>query len=324
MNERLRPEPAEGGAEGLRHDLAAASPPGGVEAERALRVARSSCTILITGETGCGKGHLARWIHEHSPRRQHPFVPVNCGAIPDSIIDSHLFGHARGSFTGADRDHPGMIRAAAGGTLLLDEVSQLPLTAQVRLLRLLQEHEAHPVGYTRPVTVNVRVIAASNVDLRDAVAAGRFRADLMYRLDVVRLPMLALRDRVRELPGLLARFNHEFAALHGRDPLEFTADALALLRRCQWPGNVRQLRALVERLHVLCPATIVTPERLSTYGDLRRQDQRGPAGDLSLDRLRLEHVRHLLAQSDGSIRRVAATLGVHRSTLYRWMREHQP
>jgi transcriptional regulator with PAS, ATPase and Fis domain len=295
--------------------------PGGVDVSLVLRAAQTACTILIVGETGCGKGHLARWIHQHSPRAQKPFVPVNCGAIPDSIIDSHLFGHARGAFTGATEDHPGMVRAAAAGTLLLDEVSELPPSAQVRLLRLLQEREAHPVGYAQPVLVDVRVIAASSVDLHQAVRSGHFREDLLYRLEIVCIQVRPLRERIGELAGLVDGFNREFAELHHREPLEFTGEAMNLLRRCRWPGNVRQVRSLVERLHVLCPATIITPDKLVAFGDLHRMAHTGPAASTSLDRLRLDHVHRLLAESNGSISQAAASLGVHRSTLYRWLRE---
>jgi transcriptional regulator with PAS, ATPase and Fis domain len=323
MTERLRTREAADACDrpGVRdHGAPTIEAHGGVNGQLALRAALTACTILISGETGCGKGHLARWIHEQSPRKNGPFVPVNCGAIPDSIIDSHLFGHARGSFTGATHDHPGMVRAASGGTLLLDEVSQLPHSAQVRLLRLLQEREAHPVGYSRPVVVDVRVIAATNVDLRDTVGSGQFREDLLYRLEIVRLHVKPLRERLGELEGLIDRFNQEFASLHSRQPLQFTAESMNILRRCRWPGNVRQVRALVERLHVLCPTSIITPEKLATFGDLHRMETSGRACDVSLDRLRRNHLQQLLTESDGSISRVAASLGVHRSTLYRWLR----
>src|SRR5262245_47200574 len=165
----------------------------------AMRAAQSNCTLLITGETGVGKGYLARWIHDHSPRSEAPFIPVNCGAIPESLIDSQLFGHCRGAFSGATADHLGLIRAAERGTLLLDEVSELPPSAQSRLLQLLAEREVQPVGHSKPVAVDVRVIAATNIDLNRAVADRRFREDLLFRLDVVRLHIKPLRERLDEL-----------------------------------------------------------------------------------------------------------------------------
>lgn len=302
--------------------MAAPTLPGGVDAQLALRAARAGCTVLITGETGVGKGWLARWVHEHSPRAAEPFVPVNCGAIPDSIIDSHLFGHARGSFTGATQEHPGMIRAAAKGSLLLDEVSELPPSAQVRLLRLLQEREAQPVGYSKPVTVDVRVIAATNVDLQLAVKTGRFREDLMYRLDVVRLHVRPLRERQDELAGLVARFNREFAAMHHRDELQFASDAVAYMRRSRWPGNVRQVRTVMERLHVLCPHDRITTEDLAMFGGLGGDgDSTLGVGVTSVDQVRLEHVQRVVEQTHGSVSKAADRLGVHRSTLYRWLRD---
>ena len=173
--------------------------------ELALRAARSNCTILITGETGVGKGHLAKQLHQESPRAQRPFVPVNCGAIPESIIDSQLFGHARGSFTGASSEHLGLVRAAEGGTLFLDEVGELPTSAQTRLLRLLQDREVQPVGHARPIIVDVRVMAATNSDLCEAVETRAFREDLLFRLDVVRLHLKPLRKRLDELETLLRR-----------------------------------------------------------------------------------------------------------------------
>lgn len=310
---------AGGGAEAAGHG--AHSLPGGVDAIRAHRAARTGCTVLITGETGVGKGWLARWIHDHSPRSSGPFVPVNCGAIPDSIIDSHLFGHARGSFSGATREHPGMIRSASGGTLLLDEVSELPFSAQVRLLRLLQDRDVQPVGFARPVLVDVRVIAATNVDLNVSVSNGRFREDLLYRLDVVRLHVKPLRERLEDLATLIHEFNAEFAALHNRNPLEFTLEALQALHRYLWPGNIRQVRTVVERLHVLCPNDLIAAEDLVHCGGLRGLEN--VASLPSIEQVRLDHVRHVLQQSDGSISRAAESLGIHRSTLYRWLRDQR-
>jgi DNA-binding NtrC family response regulator len=249
-------------------------------------------------------------------------VPVNCGAIPEALIDSHLFGHARGAFTGAMQEHAGMIRAASKGTLLLDEVSELPLTAQVRLLRLMQDREAQPVGYSQPVTVDVRIIAATNIDLHEAVAAGRFREDLLYRMDIVRLHVRPLRERADELPGLIDEFNREFAAMHGRDELTFTADALAFLSRCAWPGNVRQVRTVIERLHVLCPDDSISVESLTTYGGLAENGM--DAAAVKVEQVRLAHVKKVVQQTNGSVSEAASKLGVHRSTLYRWLRDQTP
>jgi transcriptional regulator with PAS, ATPase and Fis domain len=288
----------------------------------AERAARSDCTILITGETGVGKGQLARWLHEHSRRADKPFIPMNCAAIPETIIDSQLFGHARGAFSGATHEHSGLVRAADTGTLLLDEVSELPLSAQGRLLRLLQDNEVQPVGYPRPVEVNVRVIAATNLELHKAVEERHFREDLLFRLDVIRLTVPPLRERPLELDILRDQFNREFAATYQQEPLEFNEPALRLMQRFAWPGNVRQLRTLLERLHVLCPGEVITPKTLiqiGQIGDLTRD-----ADDIeSLAEIRRDHVQKIVAEAGGSIAKAADMFGVHRSTVYRWLREQE-
>jgi DNA-binding NtrC family response regulator len=290
--------------------------------ELARRAARSNCTVLITGETGVGKGYLAKWMHSNSPRADGPFVPVNCGAIPESLIDSQLFGHARGAFSGATSDHLGLVRAAADGTLFLDEVGELPPSAQLRLLRLLQDREVQPVGHPRPVIVEVRVIAATNSDLRESVIQRRFREDLLFRLDVVRIHVPRLRERTNELPELLATFNREFAALYGQDDLIFDGPALDLLTSYDWPGNIRQLRTIVERLHVLYPAEPVSAERLVEVGNLY-DAVRSAGRPRSLEQVRDEELQRVLDESGGSVAQAAAVFGVHRSTIYRWLRNRE-
>jgi transcriptional regulator with PAS, ATPase and Fis domain len=293
--------------------------PGEVDSQLVLRAAQSNCTILITGETGVGKGHLARWIHDHSNRADGPFIPVNCGAIPDALIDSQLFGHARGAFSGATHDHLGLVRAAEHGTMLLDEISELPLSAQNRLLRLLQEREVQPVGHSRPITVDVRIIAATNIDLAAAVAERKFREDLLFRMDVIRLHVKPLRERPNEFLILLKGFNDEFAQLYRQSPLDFDIEAIHLLASYPWPGNVRQLRSLMERLHVLCPGEQITAARIIELGHLNPRPQPGRAL-VEVERIKLEQVRQVLAESGGSIAQAAEAFGVHRSTIYRWLR----
>ena len=288
--------------------------------ELATRAARSKCTILITGETGVGKEYLARWVHSHSTRREHSFVPVNCGAIPETIVDSQLFGHVRGSFTGATFDHLGLVRAAEGGTLFLDEVGELPISSQTRLLRLLQEHEVQPVGRSGPIVVDVRVIAASNHDLCEAVRTSRFRQDLLFRLDVIQLRVKPLRERPAHLPALLDTFNREFAELYGQPELEVDRAALGVLKSYSWPGNVRQLRNLVERLHVLSPARTVTVRRLMEIGQLT-EPARAPGPADSLQRVKAEAIQRVLADAGGSVAKAASVFGVHRSTIYRWLKQ---
>ena len=306
-----------------------------IDSELALRAAQTNCTLLITGETGVGKGHMARWLHEHSPRAAGPYIPVNCGAIPDMLIDSQLFGHARGSFSGAVTEHLGLVRAAEHGTLLLDEISELPHSAQNRLLRLLQDREVQPVGHSRPIIVDVRVFAATNIDLAVAVADHRFREDLLYRLDVLRLHVRPLRERLEELPGLLRRFHAEFAELYRQDKLTFDDSAMSALCHYYWPGNVRQLRTLVERLHVLCPSERITAGHILEIGRLDPMPisfDGGPVGAAGgiagaagtalkqVRKIKEDQLRQILAKSDGSISSAAQAFGVHRSTIYRWLR----
>lgn len=288
--------------------------------EVARRAAHSNCTLLVTGETGVGKEYLARWIHTNSKRAHKAFVPVNCGAIPESLIDSQLFGHIRGAFTGAVSDQLGLVRAAEGGTLFLDEVSELPLTAQNRLLRLLQEQEAQPVGRSQPVKVDVRVVAASNRDLVEAVGESMFREDLLFRLDVIHLRVKALRERVHELPVLLDRFNGEFAAMYEQPKLEFDRQALSFLSSYRWPGNVRQVRSMVERLHVLCPKRRVNVPALLEFGQFRQHADAGTPGT-SMQHVKREAVKRVLDDAGGSATRAATVFGVHRSTIYRWLKE---
>jgi transcriptional regulator with PAS, ATPase and Fis domain len=284
----------------------------------AERAAAVDCPLLVVGETGVGKGVMAQWIHANSARRDGPFVPVNCGAIPDSLIDSQLFGHARGAFSGADKPHLGLVRAAEGGTLLLDEIGALPLTAQTRLLRLLEEREAQPVGFSRPVTVNVRIIVAANRDLREAICQGRFREDLFYRLDVLRIDLRPLRECPQEIPALIEQFNGEFAALYRQSPLEFDGQAMRRLQSHDWPGNVRQLRTVVERLHVLCTSRRITEDHLDQVGIGSGDANHDQALPQSLHQARIEALNRALA-AHGSIARAASALGVHRSTVYRWL-----
>jgi len=289
--------------------------PAAAVASVARRAAAVDCPLLILGETGVGKGVFAQWIHANSARRDAPFVPVNCGAIPESLIDSQLFGHARGAFSGADRPHLGLVRAAEGGTLLLDEVGELPLTAQTRLLRLLEEREAQPVGFSRPVNVDVRIIVASNRDLWDAVGRGTFREDLYFRLDIVRVELKPLQQCSEEIPHLLEAFDEEFARLYGQPTLVFDRQALRLLQVHHWPGNVRELRTVVERLHVLGGGPHVTATRLRDVIQPDRPLEPRPA---SIDQAKLEVASQALA-AHGSVTGAASALGVHRSTVYRWL-----
>ncbi len=283
----------------------------------AERAAAVGCPLLIVGETGVGKGVMAQWIHANSERRAGPFIPVNCGAIPESLVDSQLFGHARGAFSGADESHTGLVRAAEGGTLLLDEIGELPLTCQTRLLRLIEEREAQPVGFSRPVRVDVRIVVATNQDLREAVRRGTLREDLYFRLDIIRLELPPLRKCPQEIPDLVEIFNVEFAGLYRQPRLQFDRQAMCLLKGMHWPGNVRELRTVVERLHVLCTGERITAAHLHSVAGLS-VGRTGSPPPISMHQARIEAVSQALA-THGSITGAASALGVHRSTVYRWL-----
>ena len=224
-----------------------------VEGLRALiaQVAQSSATLLIRGESGTGKEVVARLVHAQSPRSDGPFVPVNCGAIPADLLESELFGHRKGAFTGALADRLGRFQLANGGTLFLDEIGDMPAYMQVKLLRVLQERQVEPVGGTAPETVDVRVVAATHRDLERAVADGSFREDLYYRLNVVRIETPSLRDRMEDLPELVDFMLQRLNSRHSTGTVEISDNALDILASYPWPGNVRELRNLIERVLIL-------------------------------------------------------------------------
>jgi len=228
----------------------------------ARRVAKSDCTVLVSGESGTGKEILARYIHQHSTRRTQPFVAVNCAAIPDNMLESLLFGWERGSFTGAHAAHPGKFEQAQSGTLLLDEVSEMPLALQAKLLRVLQEHEVERLGGRQPIALDVRVIATTNRRLRDEVLHKRFREDLYYRLNVFPLDIVALRSRREDVIPLAMRVLANHCRRRGQVPA-LHADAAQRLLAHDWPGNVRELENVMQRALVLCDGNVITAEHLS-------------------------------------------------------------
>ena len=235
-------------------------------------------------------------------------------------MDSQLFGHAKGAFSDARREHPGMIRAAAGGTIFLDEIGELTSSAQIRMLRLLQEFEVQPVGYSEPVEVDVRVLSATNRSLEDAVASRSFREDLLYRLDVIRVEVPPLRQRRNEITDLIQQFNEEFCRIHRTPPLSSTQRPSRCLMRHPWPGNIRQLRTVIERLHVLCDS----PSYSKTLTDVSKLNPHRPSGvpQRLLNSTCLQHTQmievHL--EQGGTVESFAKGIGVHRSTVYRWLK----
>ncbi|HEY5720055.1 MAG TPA: sigma-54 dependent transcriptional regulator, partial [Gammaproteobacteria bacterium] len=226
------------------------------------KLARSQAPVYIAGESGTGKELVARMIHEQGPRAERPFVPVNCGAIPAELMESELFGHKRGSFTGAVRDKGGLFQAADGGTLLLDEVAELPLHMQVKLLRAIQEKAVRPVGAERETPVDVRILSATHKDLAELVQAGAFRQDLFYRINVIELHVPPLRERPSDIPMLAGHTLARLAAQSGIEPPELAAAALDALKQYHFPGNVRELENILERAMTLCEGNLIHREDL--------------------------------------------------------------
>jgi two-component system response regulator HydG len=293
------------------------------------RVAPSDATVLVTGETGTGKELVARAIHDHSPRSSGPFLAVNCAALADGVLESELFGHVRGAFTGAVGDREGLFRAAEGGTILLDEVGDMSLRLQQRLLRVLQEREVTPVGASRPVTVDVRVIAAMRRDLRSEAAAGRFRDDLFYRLAVFPIELPPLRDRYGDVPLLVEA---ALERLRGRSrvptPESCTPSAMRLLRFWGWPGNVRELLGVLESAAIRSGGELIGVEHLPP--ELRSAAAPGAGGGSEEDRYQapddraeeLAAIRSALEAADSHRERAARMLGMSRTTLWRKMKEY--
>ncbi len=285
------------------------------------RAAGFKSTVLITGESGTGKEVLARAIHAQSPRRQEPFVAVNCGAIPETLLESELFGHAKGAFTGADRARRGLFTEADGGTLFLDEVGELATPLQVKLLRVLQEEEVRPLGETKSHAVDVRVIAATARKLEAEVAAGRFREDLYYRLNVVQLEVPPLRERPRDVPLLVDHFIAHFRAALGKAVRSISDDALERLVAYRWPGNVRELENVIERALILADGDTIGLRELP-HNVVVAEEADGPNADLSLKRARraaeVDAIRRALRATSGNRTHAARLLRIsHRALLYK-------
>lgn len=295
----------------------------------AMQVAQTDACILILGESGTGKERVARAIHIASPRQQQPFVTVNCSALPSTLAESLLFGHIKGAFTGAADHHTGLIASAEGGTLFLDEIGELPLNLQPKLLRFLESGEILPLGKSRPAHVNVRVLAATNRDLAAMTAAGRFRQDLYYRLNVIPLTLPPLRQRKEDIELLTDHFLAQFAAQH-RQPVSIMGKAAkALLVDYPWPGNVRELRNLCEQLSILRAGYTIMPENLLSA--LRRPVEPEPVHTLFKlpeEGINLEEMeRHLLVQALERTRhnktRAARLLGISRDAINYRLKKHE-
>ncbi|MDC0710842.1 sigma 54-interacting transcriptional regulator [Stigmatella sp. ncwal1] len=291
------------------------------------RAARSGASVLVRGESGTGKELTAHALHTLSSRAKGPFRAINCAALSPSLLESELFGHVRGAFTGAVRDSPGHFRLAGGGTLFLDEVAEMPLELQAKLLRVLETHSVIPVGGRESISVDVRIVAATHRALRREVEQGRFRADLMYRLRVVPLFLPSLRERPGDILPLAGRFLKDLNARGGRQVLRFAAPARRLLQEYPWPGNVRELRNVMEYAHVMGEGPVLSEAELppefheplsvglkpSNAGDTHRPAIGAPVS--------LDDIRRALAQTQGNRAKAAALLGISRITLWRRLRQ---
>ncbi len=286
--------------------------------ETARQAAASEATVLLSGESGTGKNVLARQIHRWSPRQERPFVVVNCTTLSEELLESELFGHVRGAFTGAIKDKPGRLEAADGGTVFLDEIADLSAALQTKFLRFVQEQSFERVGGDRTIRVDIRIIAASNRDLRSEVAARRFREDLFYRLNVITLSVPPLRERREDILPLALWMLAAASVRNRRTPMQFAPEAAAALKSYKWPGNVRELRNALERAAVLCRSDVITPDDLpdSIFREVPESGPGGAGQTGSLEQVEREHIMRVLAQS-ATLDEAAATLGINVTTLWR-------
>ena len=312
--------------------------------ELTRQVAPTSATVLLTGETGTGKELIARAIHQLSPRATGPYIRVNCGALSESLLESELFGHVKGAFTSAVENRTGRFEAAHGGTIFLDEINSVSYKLQVKLLRVLQEHEFERVGDTRTIRVDTRIVAATNRDLMDEIEAGRFREDLYYRLNVLPIYLPPLRDRQEDIPQLVEFFARRFAAENSEASPTITREALETLRSYAWPGNVRELENYMERAIVLCRTGAVTPDlfpphvrgmapirigrqrpgdldtlcaELVTRGMMAAGDQSEELHNRIVSLVEKELIHQVLRTCQGVQTKAATRLGINRNTLHK-------
>lgn len=290
------------------------SSPGMIEIyKKVSQIAPTDITVLIEGETGTGKELIARMIHRNSARAQHPFVPVDCAAIPDTLIESELFGAMRGAFTGADRDRVGVFEAANRGTVLLDEIGEVDLNFQLKLLRFMQEREVRPVGASRSRPVDVRVVAATNRDVQKLVDGGEFREDLWFRLNTIRLVLPPLRERRGDVPLLASFYLNHYNAKYSQHARLMDSGVKALQEQT-WPGNVRQLQHLIERLTILAPQGQITGE--AVHAALEAMEPREHSVETLAD-AEEDQIKRVLTATGGNKSRAAQILGIERKTLYR-------
>lgn len=299
--------------------------------DRVRLLASADATVLITGETGTGKELFALAIHNHSSRKNHPFIPVNCGALPENLVENELFGHARGAYTGAALGSKGLLGEAEGGTLFLDEINSLSLPAQVKLLRFLQNGEYRPVGSTKNLQANVRIVAASNADLRTEVQAKRFREDLYHRLNVLSLHVPPLRERPEDISLLAVHFLTRYSSQYARPGARFSPQAIQKLLAYSWPGNVRELESTVQRTAILASSSIVEPQDLdmpvpgeepSNGSEPHHLRSFQEAKEHAINQFERNYLIELLSAYEGNISRASAAAGKDRRDIQRLMRKH--
>ncbi|MEF8792685.1 sigma 54-interacting transcriptional regulator [Thiohalorhabdus sp.] len=314
------PSPQEDAAAEWRSDIITRSPAMEDVLGRARMVADSDASVFIQGDSGTGKELLAQAVHKASPRAGKPFVAINCGAIPETLLESELFGHKKGAFTGATSDQKGLFQTADGGTLFLDEIGDMPLALQVKLLRVLQERLVRPVGATEGSPVDVRIITATHCDLADEMAEGRFREDLYYRLNVVALELPALSERSEDVPLLASHFLHQIAEKYDKEVKDFAPEAMERLVSAPWPGNVRQLFNVVEQVVTLSPTPIISedliqralnedPEDLPSFADARSKFER-------------DYLIRVLQMSGGNVSQAARLAKRNRTEFYKLLNRH--
>jgi len=287
------------------------------------RVAPTTTTVMVTGDSGTGKEMVAKAVHALSPRANRPFVAVNCAALPDTLLQSELFGYKKGAFTDARTDKEGLFQRAHGGTLLLDEVGDISPTMQRSLLRALQEGEVTPLGGNKPVRVDVRVVVATNKDLKAEVEMGTFRQDLYFRLHVVPIHLPALRERVEDIPLLAQHFLHEFVTRHDKPIKGFSPEAMQRLESARWPGNVRELQNTLERAIILCDGDRVTVRDLEEFGDPIGVDGEDivPLRE-ARDAFERQYLARLLRSTNGNVSAAARQAGKYRADLYGLLKKH--
>jgi DNA-binding NtrC family response regulator len=289
------------------------------------KVARTDSSVLIAGESGTGKELVARAIHFKSERTNGRFLPINCGALPETLLESELFGYKRGAFTGAMHDKVGLLKAADKGTVFFDEIGEMPLALQVKLLRSLQERECYPLGSNDPIAFDVRVLCATNRDLEAEVKAGRFREELLYRINVITITLPPLRERKDDIPLLANHFLRKFEKSLARGGMRFSKGAIKLLLTYAWPGNVRELENTVERAAILAETDVIhshdLPEKLHHAVAVTASELENPS--MTLEELEREHIKRVLTRVEGNKERAAQTLGIHVSTLYRKIQRYR-